>query len=157
VNDLPKEPFLIIGINGGSQHLPIRALEAFEGVYDVPVVTLTLADGTGLRHLRDVAIQKLTLSGMKINGDECLEFLGERPDLLQLTMSCSSISDTSVPLLLRMKRLRYLALPGCSNLTVAGIRTLASHPALGFVQIDPITPEAAVLLNQLPFVRYVYL
>lgn len=155
LKDLPSEPFLVVGIHGGNKPIPLQAFDAFEGVHDIPLVSLTIPDGAVLRHLREVRIQKLTLAGEKLNGDECLELLGERPDLVELTIRCASISDAAVPLLITMKRLRYLGLTGCSKLTDAGIRALANHPALGTVNIDPITPKAATLLNQLPFLRHV--
>ena len=157
IKDLPKEPFLVVDIRGGSKPIPDQALEAFEGIHDIPVLVLTIPEGAGLRHLRDVAIQEITLNGEKLNGDECLKFLGERPDLRHLYIGCSSVSDAAVPLLLRMIRLRALNLTGCSKLTDAGIKALAKHPALGFVRIDPITPEAAANLNQLPFLRQINL
>src|SRR5208283_58845 len=106
---------------GGSKPIPDQALEAFEGVHDVPAISLTVADTAGVGHLRDVAAQEIALDGEKLNGDECLKLLGERPDLLQLTIRCSSLSDAAVPILLRMKRLRGLNLTGCSKLTNAGI------------------------------------
>jgi predicted Ser/Thr protein kinase len=155
MKDLPSEPFLVGNIKGGSKPIPDEMLEAFEGVHDVPALVLTIADEAGLKHLRDVAFQQITLTGEKLNGDECVKLLGERPDLLQLTMVGSSTSDAAVPPLLRMKRLRGLYLTGGSKLTDEGIRALASHPALEYVSIHPMTPEAAALLNQLPFLRHI--
>jgi predicted Ser/Thr protein kinase len=155
MKDLPKEPFLVIDIKAGNKPISAKALEAFEGIHDVPMLALKLADEAGLRHLRDVAVQQIMLIGEQLNGDECVKLLGDRPDLLHLTMQGFSISDASVPLLLKMKRLRAFYVPGGSKLTVAGIKALASHPALGYVGIHPITPEAAVLLNPLPFLRHI--
>ena len=157
IKDLPKEPFLVVSIRGGTKPIPDQALEAFQGVHDVPAISLTFADTAGVGHLRDVAAGQIALVGEQLNGDECLKLLGERPDLRDLTIRCSSLSDAGVPLLLRMKHLRGLDITGCSKLTDAGIKALASHPALAYVHIDPITPEAAALFNQLPFLRHVIL
>jgi predicted Ser/Thr protein kinase len=157
IKDLPKEPFLVAYIQGGTKPIPDQALEAFEGVHEVPTIFLTVADTAGVGRLRDVAAQHIVLDGEKLNGDECLKLLGQRPDLLKLTIRCSSLSNAAVPLLLRMKRLRELYLTGCSKLTDKGIKELATHPALTFVHIDPIAPEAAALFNRLPFLRSVNL
>jgi serine/threonine protein kinase len=156
IKDLPKEPFLVDGIKAESKPLPNEAFEVFEGVHDISRLALAIADGASLRHLRNVSVGEIVLHADKLNGDECLESLGERPDLLGLTIQCSSISDAAVPLLLRMKRLRSLYLSG-SKLTDAAIKALATHPALGHVTIDPLRPEAAALLNQLPFLRQINL
>ncbi len=157
IKDLPKEPFLVLYVKGGSKPISDQAMEAFEGVYEVPSISLTLADTAGLRHLRDVAASEIVLDGEKLDGDECLKLLGERPDLLQLSIRCSSLSDGAVPLLLGMKRLRNFNLTGRSDLTNAGIKALATHPSLAFVHFDLITPEAAAFFNTLPFVRHVNL
>jgi serine/threonine protein kinase len=157
MKDLPKEPFLFTHINCGSKPISDQALAAFEGVYDISAITLTVADAAGVGRLRDVATQNITLTGEKLNGDECLKLLGERPDLQALSIACASLSDAAIPLLLKMKRLRSIYLTGCSKLTIKGIKELATHPALSFVHLDPITPEAAALFNQLPFVRQVNL
>jgi serine/threonine protein kinase len=156
MKDLPKEPFLVGTIRATNRLIPAQAFDAFEGVYDIPWLELRIDDASGLRHLRDVAIQKIMLVGESLNGDECVKQLGERLDLFQLTMQGASLSDVAVPYLLKMKRLRGLYQPtGSSNLTNAGIKALASHPALEYVGIIGLTPQAAVHFDQLPFLRQI--
>jgi serine/threonine protein kinase len=157
MKDLPKEPFLVVNVKSGTKPIPDQALEAFEGVPEVQSISLTIVDSTGLEHLRDVVAQEIALEGENVNGDECLKALGERPDLQRLTLHCSFVSDAAVPGFLGMKRLRGLYLPGCSKLTEKGIKELTTHPTLAVVNINPITPEAAALLNQLRCLRGVNL
>jgi serine/threonine protein kinase len=155
IKDLPKEPFLVRSIKADSKPIPDQAFEAFEGAYDIPALVLSVADEAGLRHLRDVAVQQITLTGEKLNGDECVKNLGERPDLGQLSMNGCSLSDAAVPHLLKMKQLRGIYHTSGSTLTDEGIKALASHPTLQYVAIYPTSPKAAALLNQLPFLRHI--
>ena len=62
--------------------------------------------------------------------DEALERLSRLPDLAEVDLGCSGLTDDDLRYLARLPKLRKLDLVSCRRITDAGIEHLRGHPSL---------------------------